>query len=63
MKLTRTFDYLWTVRNENTGAVLSRDTSRDAARATRQSYVARGVNAKLYRQRITLDAPELYIKG
>lgn len=63
MKLTRTFNYLWTVRNANTGAVLSRDTSRDDARETAQMLRASGVPTKLYRQRISLGSPEFYDKG
>lgn len=64
MQLTRTFNYLWTVRTHAApDVVLHRNTSRDDARVWRDTNQDSLGNLLLFRQRVALDKPEVYVKG
>jgi hypothetical protein len=59
--ITRIPDYFWTVRSGS--RILCRETSRAVARAVRDQALANGSPAELFRQSVTLGAPELYTRG
>lgn len=61
MQLTRSFEYLWTVRDTtNPSVVLHRNTSRDDARVWRDNNQTTNGTRKLYRQSVALGTAEIY---